>query len=145
MASPASSAWLSQTDRRLHGWGQNDIEGSGFARWREASKIISDHADVGPKLDRSQIVLNSVRKDFGSKKLHFLSSLSRRWAWNWNEVHAEELEMAEETARWHEEALVQDREDEEHLQYLIASCEPFRSPSPELDYERSFSSCEARG
>ena len=45
-----------------------------------------------------------------------------RWAWNWNEVHAE-LQMAEERARSHEEALLHDREEEEHLQYLIASCE----------------------
>ena len=43
------------------------------------------------------------------------------WSWNWNEVHAEELEMAEERARCDEEALLHDREDEEHLQCLIAS------------------------
>ena len=54
------------------------------------------------------------------------------WAWNWNEVYAEELEMAEERDRSHEEALLHDREEKEHLQYLIASCETFRSPSPEV-------------
>ena len=145
MASAASSSWLSQTERRLHGGRKKDIEGSGFARWREASKIISDHADVGPSLERSQIVLNSVRKDLGSKKLQFSRSPSRTWACSWNEVHAEELEMAEERARCHAEAFLHDREDEEHLQYLIACCEAFRSPSPELDYQRAASSCEASG
>ena len=71
MASAASSSWLSQTERRLQGWRKKDIEGSGFARWREASKIISDRADDGPSLERSQIVLNEVRKDLGSTKLQF--------------------------------------------------------------------------
>ena len=45
------------------------------------------------------------------------------WAWNWNEVHAEELRMAEESARVHAEARLHEGEEEDHLQYLIASCE----------------------
>ena len=71
MASAASSSWLSMTERRLQDLRHKDIEGSGLARWHEASKVISDFAGDGPSLERSQYVLNELRKDFGSKKLQF--------------------------------------------------------------------------
>ena len=67
------------------------------------------------------------------------------WAWNWDELYAEELEMAEERDRCHDDALLHDQEEKEHLQYLIASYETFRSPSPEVKRQRTLSSCEASG
>ena len=70
MASSASS-WVAETERRLQGWRNKDIDGSGMARWREAAKIIKDYTDLAPSLERSQMMLNEVRKDLGSKKLQF--------------------------------------------------------------------------
>ena len=71
MAAASSSDWLSKTERRLQVLRDKDIEGTGLDRWHEASKIISDFPDVGPSLERSQIMLNKIRKDLGSKKLQF--------------------------------------------------------------------------
>ena len=70
MASSASS-WVAETERRLQGWRNKDIDDSGMARWREAAQIIEDYTDLAPSLKRSQIMLNEVRKDLGSKKLQF--------------------------------------------------------------------------
>ena len=71
MASSASSSWLSQTERRLQDLRNKDIEGSGIARWKEASKILSKYDNMEPGPERSQLVLNEIRKDIASKKLQF--------------------------------------------------------------------------
>ena len=45
------------------------------------------------------------------------------WAWNWNEVQAEEVQMADERDHWQEEAFRDEQEHAEHLRHLVASCE----------------------
>ena len=48
-----------------------DIDGNGLDRWRKAAEILKDFDDVPPSVERSQFILNKIRKDLGSKKLHF--------------------------------------------------------------------------
>ena len=82
----------------------------GFGEWKHEDVDFLNEDSDGSLPD------NGFEVSFSEERLFW-------WAWNWNEVHAEELEMAEERARCLEDALLHDREDEEHLQYLIASCE----------------------
>ena len=42
-----------------------------MARWREAANMIKDYKNLAPSLERSQIMLDNIREDFGSKKLQF--------------------------------------------------------------------------
>ena len=108
------------------------IYAEGFGEWKhEDFTFLNEDSD-------SSLSDNGFQVTFTEERLFW-------WACNWNEVHAEELEMTEERDRCHEEALLHDREEKESLQYLIASCETFRSPSPEVDYQRASSSCEASG
>ena len=44
------------------------------------------------------------------------------WAWSVTEVLEVERQVLAEQEHWHEEALRQDREEAEHLRYLIAAC-----------------------
>ena len=74
--SPAAMAsgsddWMAATERRINDWRNEDIEGSGLARWSEAEKILKDYVDLGPSRERSQMMLNEIRKDLGSKRLFF--------------------------------------------------------------------------
>ena len=62
---------MAETERRIQDWRNEDIEGSGLARWREAEKILKDYTDLGPSRERSQMILNEIRKDLGTKKLFF--------------------------------------------------------------------------
>ena len=110
-----SDGWYHKPPRLCIGIGSDRSTGKpiyseGFGEWKQEDLTFIDSdsdesmSDNGFEFNWSELILYW-------------------WAWNWNEVHAEELQMAEERARSHEEALLHDREEEEHLQYLIASCE----------------------
>ena len=67
-----SSSWLGQTEQRLQAQRDKDVEGSGLHRWYQAAKILQDyHQDLGSSLERSQVVIDEIRKDLASKKLQF--------------------------------------------------------------------------
>ena len=67
----SSSDWRSETERRLQDVRDPDIDGNGLDRWRKAAEILKDFDDVPPSVERSQFILNKIRKDLGSKKLIF--------------------------------------------------------------------------
>ena len=69
--SSSQPSWLSQTEQRLQAVRNKDIEGSGLYRWFQAAKILDHQHDLGSTLERSQVVINEIRKDLASKKLQF--------------------------------------------------------------------------
>ena len=71
MASSASPSWMEATSRRFERRRNKDIEGVGLQRWRAAANMMKEYSDVTHDLERSQIMLNDLRKDFATKKLQF--------------------------------------------------------------------------
>ena len=59
---------MAETERRIQGERNPEIEVQGMERWREAAEAIKV---LPPGLTRSQVALTSIRKDLGSKKLQF--------------------------------------------------------------------------
>ena len=133
-----SDGWYQRPPRLCIGIGSDrgtdkPIYSEGFGEWKQEDLTFIDSdsdesmSDNGFEFNWSEVILYW-------------------WAWNWNEVHAEELQMAEERARSHEDALLHEREEEEHLKYLMASWESaFGVPRPSSTGGQTFSSAEASG
>ena len=133
-----SDGWYHKPPRLCIGIGSDRSTGKpiyseGFGEWKQEDLTFIDSdsdesmSDNGFEFNWSELILYW-------------------WAWNWNEVHAEELQMAEERARSHEDALLHEREEEEHLKYLIASWESaFGVLRPSSTSGQRFSSAEASG